>query len=119
MASEDLPPVSFGFKIVDINEAHVRLTLFAGEHPDARGMAGSLTLRRAEYMALVDRLRPESIIAPSGMSVPEVCCCDLIDTSCAGGPPSYTRGRSNGCRVHPSERDAADRAAREEARRAT
>lgn len=54
---------------------------------------------------------------PTRQALDALCRCDLIDT---GTPdrPSYSRGRSNGCRVHPSERDAADRAAREEARRA-
>jgi hypothetical protein len=36
---------------------------------------------------------------------PGGCVCDLIDTSLAGGPPSYTRGRSNGCLVHPESPD--------------
>lgn len=46
------------------------------------------------------------------------CCCDLIDTSLPGGPPSYSRGRSNGCRVHPESLDwqALDAAARRKAR---
>lgn len=54
---------------------------------------------------------------PTRLALDALCRCDLIDT---GTPeyPSYSRGRSNGCRVHPSERDAADRAAREAARRA-
>lgn len=54
---------------------------------------------------------------PTRQALDALCKCDLIDT---GTPeyPSYSRGRSNGCRVHPSERDAADRAAREAARRA-
>lgn len=41
------------------------------------------------------------------------CTCDLIDTSYPGGPPSYVRGRSNGCLRHF---DSADAEARRKAR---
>lgn len=114
--AEDLPPVTFGVRIVDINPAHVRLTLFAGEHPDARGMAGSLTLRRAEYAEFIDRLRPELVLDPTGQPVPEVCCCSLVDVSLPGGPPEYVRGHSNGCRLHPVPGEVSDAEARRKAR---
>jgi hypothetical protein len=113
MPADDAPPVTFGVKVTkDIG--HVHFDLFAGTTPDARGRAGSLVMRPDEFEAFVRRLGPETIAYPSSPGIgrgtgvewqldakPE-CICDLHETGTIFGPPEYTRGRSNGCLIHPA-----------------
>jgi len=68
MADDDRP-VTFGIKVTNQTPAHITCNLFAGRNPDARGMAGSLTLRRDEFEELMWRLDPAVITFPNGVEV--------------------------------------------------
>lgn len=42
-------PLLFGFRLASENPAHVRVQVFAGRNPGARGNAGTLTFRVDEW----------------------------------------------------------------------
>lgn len=130
---DDSPPVTFGVKVTS-DYGHVHFDLFAGRTPHSRGRAGSLTLRRDEFEEFIWRLAPEAVVDPLGTPIagllvekppvvditpdPQLaqCVCDLVETTADPEYPSYTRGKSNGCLRHPSERDRRDVEARRKAR---
>lgn len=68
--AEDLPPVTFGVKVLrdDRPHGHVAFALYAGaEH--ARGLAGQLKMRSDEFESFIARLQPEVVAR-------EIWCCD-------------------------------------------
>lgn len=106
--TEDLPPVTPG--VLDLSDPAVRAMADLAHHPEERWTVGG------DVMVICETCN-KTWRCPTRLALDALCRCDLIDT---GTPehPSYSRGRSNGCRVHPSKIDDADRAAREAARRA-
>lgn len=119
MAGESALPWSRLDEVVDVE-------LRACTYPYGAGQPGvglQITLEsRHLAQTIATRLPAEHARALAFAILADVdaggCCCDLIDTSLPGGPPSYCRGRSNGCRVHPESPDwqELDAAARRKAR---
>jgi hypothetical protein len=104
----------------------VKTSIRANAYPYGGGQPGvgiQLTLESHHRNELVTGRLPAEHARTLALAIldavdPGGCVCDLIDTSLPGGPPSYTRGRSNGCRVHPESPDwqRLDAAARRKAR---
>ena len=106
----------------------VDVELRACTYPYGAGRAGvglQITVEsRHRAQVLATRLPAEDAralaLAILGSVDPGGCGCDLIDVSEPAGPPSYVRGRSNGCLTHPESPDWAllDAEARRKAREA-
>lgn len=106
----------------------VDVAVRASTYPYGGGLPGvglQLTLESHHHAQIVAARLPAGEAralahAILGAVDPGGCCCDLIDTSLPGGPPSYVRGQSNGCLVHPESPDwqRLDAEARRKAREA-
>lgn len=96
-AESAIPPVTPGARDHVVS---VRLTAeesaYLDQLTEVHVTDRSSLLRHLILSAPLWRLTPvEPVAKPK-------CLCDLIDTSTIFGPPSYTRGQSNGCLIHPA-----------------